>query len=230
MNRFTGKKLLAAVTLAAAAWAPLARAQFPGPGPVSVTAETPGDFFYEIMVGVQDIDQAQLPAILQQDTATATSVTTGDATNEYQPNAATIASLDAALFPSGGITAQNFSDMFIGFESCAPDCTDTGNAINAAALSNYQGAFQVAQQQAQELEDEGDTAGKILAEALGTPYALTALQDIAGLVAMDIQEQRYQRQLSIAILQTLTTHNAQDLNDGMMARGTEWGSLDAWIP
>jgi hypothetical protein len=180
------------------------------------------------MVGTQDIDQVELPAILQQDTATATSLTTGSATNQYQPNASTIASLDAALFPSAGINAQNVSTLLVGFKGCEPDCTDTGNAINTAALTNYFGAFQVAQQQTQELESEGDVVGTILGEALKTPYTLTALQDIAKLLALNVQEAQYQRQLSIAILQTIATQHGQALNDGMMAQATEFDLIDGW--
>jgi hypothetical protein len=85
----------------------------------------------------------------------------------------------------------------------------------------YQAALQVAQQQEQELVGEGDNAGTIDQSVHNTTYVLTALQGIADLIAMDIEEHQYERQQLNTLITIEATHHAQDLNDGMQQLQTE---------
>ena len=211
------KQVAAAVVLAAAAaWTATAWAQlpFPGGGPVPVTAETPGDYFYLMMTSLADIDTVQLPPIVQ-------SLTIGGGGGNYIPNTQIISNLGQTLFPGNGATPQ----IFPGWESCAPDCTDAGKAIDQAVMATYQGAFSVAQQQEQQLINEGDTAGTIDSNVAGTTRVLSALQGIADLLAMQVQEERYIRQQNDTIITLLATHYSQDLNDGMMSLATKIATM-----
>jgi hypothetical protein len=204
-----------AALAAVAAWASPAGAQFPGGGPVPVLT-VPGSTESDQPVeqSTNDIDTVQLPPIVQ-------SLTQGGGGGAYTPNAQTIATLDQILFPGNGVNPQNFTAIFPGWTSCAPDCTDAGMASDQASMAVYQGALGVAQQQEQQLIGEGDVAGTIDNTVAQTTNVLTALQGIADLLAMQVQEQRYIRQQNDAIITLLATHYAQDLNDGMMSLATQ---------
>jgi hypothetical protein len=152
---------------------------------------------------------------------TATSVTTGGGGGDYLPNATAISALDQTLFPSNGVNAQNFANLFPGWQGCEPDCTTKERTITQSVLPVYQAGLQVVQQQEQELISEGDRAGQIEGVAAGTTNVLTALQAIADLVAMDVQEHRYERQQLNTLITIQATHYAQDLNDGMQQLQTE---------
>jgi hypothetical protein len=206
---------LAIVVLAAvAAWTSTVWAQFGGDA-VDITGD---------QVTVSTADASADQSLSDIDTSTAaidTSVTTGGGGGNYTSNAQTIATLDQTLFPSNGVNAQNFATTFPGWESCAPDCTDAGKASDQASMIVYQAALSVAQQQEQQLANEGDTAGTIDGNVAQTTNVLTALQGIADLLAMQVQEQRYIRQQNDTLITVLATHYGQDLNDGMMSLATQ---------
>jgi hypothetical protein len=217
-NHKPRKEVLSAIVVlaAVAAWTASAWAQFPGGGDA---VDIVGD-----SVTVSTADQSADSSLSDIDTQTAaidTSVTTGGGGGNYTPNAQTIATLDQTLFPGNGVNAQNFATTFPGWKSCAPDCTDAGMAIDQATMAVYQGALSVAQQQEQQLGAEGDTAGTIDANVAQTTNVLYALQGIADLLAMQVQEQRYIRQQNDTIITLLATHYGQDLNDGMQGLATE---------
>jgi hypothetical protein len=210
---------IAALTAVAALTASPAWAQFGGQPctpatPCAVTAVTPGDYFDAIAQAVSDMDTVQLPPIVQ-------SLTQGNGQANYVPDANTIATLDQALFPQNGINAQNFNTMFQGWVGCEPNCTGVEQGITNSTLSTYQAALQVAQQQEQELIGEGDNAGTIDQAVHNTTYVLTALQGIADLMAMDIEEHQYERQQLDTLITIAATHHAQDLNDSMQQLQTE---------
>ena len=203
------KQVAAAVVLAAAAaWTATAWAQL-------VVSDPP------VEQATQDMDVNELPQLIQQDTISATSLSTGGGGGNAPPNAQTIASLDQTLFPGGGASPQ----IFPGWESCAPDCTDAGKAIDQAVMATYQGAFSVAQQQEQELVNEGDLATTIDQNVAGTADVLYALQGMTDLLAMQVQEERYIRQQNDTIITLLATHYSQDLNDGMMSLATKIATM-----
>jgi hypothetical protein len=207
-------ELAIVVISAVAVWASPAWAQFGGDA-VTIVGDT---------VTLSTADASADQSLSDIDTSTAaidTSVTTGGGGGNFTPNAQTIATLDQTLFPSNGVNAQNFSTTFPGWASCAPDCTDAGIAIDRAVMAVYQGALSVAQQQEQQLGAEGDTAGTIDASVVQTANVLTALQGIADLLAMQVQEQRYIRQQNDTLITLLSTHYGQDLNDGMQGLATE---------
>jgi hypothetical protein len=208
--------LAIAALAAVAAWtASTAWAQFPGGGPVPVLT-VPGSTESDQPVeqSTNDIDTVQLPPIVQ-------SLTQGTADANYVSDAGTISSLDQALFPQNGINAQNFNTMFQGWVGCEPDCTSVEQGITNSVLPMYQAALQVAQQQEQELVGEGDNAGTLAQAVHNTTYVLTALQGIADLMAMDIEEHQYERQQLNTLITIEATHHAQDLNDGMQQLQTE---------
>jgi hypothetical protein len=188
------KEVAAAVVLAAAAaWTNSAWAQISAPAVVTVQGSVTQD------------------ALVEQ------SLTTGEGTPNFTPNAQTISTLDQTLFPSDGASPQ----IFPGWESCAPDCTDAGEAIDNAVMATYQGAFSVAQQQEQQLISEGDQAGTIDSNVAATTDVLAALQGVADLLAMQVQEERYIRQQNDTIITLLATHYSQDLNDSMQQLATQ---------
>jgi hypothetical protein len=198
---------------ALAFWASSAWAQFGGDA-VDITGDE---------VTVSTADQSADNSLSDIDTQTAAidqSVTTGGGGGNFTPNAQTIATLDQTLFPNNGINAQNFNTVFPGWQSCAPDCTDPEKTIDQTTMVVYQAALSVAQQQEQQLGSEGDMAGTIDANIAQDTGVLPALQGIADLLAMDVQEQRYIRQQNDTIITLLATHPAQDLNDGMMSLAT----------
>lgn len=205
--------LAIAALAAVAAWASPALAQIGGAAPVitvpgSQTSDQP------VESSTADIDTVQLPPIVQ-------SLTQGTADANYVSDAGTISSLDQALFPSNGINAQNFNTMFQGWVGCEPDCTSVEQGITNSVLPMYQAALRVAQQQEQELVGEGDNAGAMDQAVHNTTHALTALQGIADLLAMDIEEHQYERQQLDTLITIEATHHAQDLNDGMQQLQTE---------
>jgi hypothetical protein len=206
-------KLAIIVISAMALWASSAWAKFGGDA-VDITGDE---------VTISTADQSADNSLSDIDTQTAAidqSVTTGGGGGNYIPNAQTIATLDQTLFPNNGINAQNFNTTFPGWVSCAPDCTTPEKTIDQTTMVVYQAALSVAQQQEQQLGAEGDTAGTIDANVAQATKVLPALQGIADLLAMQVQEDRYIRQQNDTIITLLATHPAQDLNDGMMSLAT----------
>jgi hypothetical protein len=156
-----------------------------------------------------DIDTVQLPAILQQDTSTATSVTTGGGGGDYQPNSSYITSLDQSLF--SGINSQNYNTSFPGWLALPPNSTDTVSIpLTTTVLTTYGNALALAQSQEQELEGENFT--NIETTSSNATALLTAVQANTEAVLADIQEQQYARQLLAALVTVEATRAAAELN------------------
>jgi hypothetical protein len=191
------------VLAAAAAWTTPAWAQL-------VVSDPPVEQF------TGEISQSRLPSILQQDTATATSVTTGGGGGNYTSNAQSIASLDQGLFAN--VNSQNFDQVYPGWNTTWPlDSTSAEQAVDTTTMATYHNAVAVAQQQSQELD--GEDFSRIFANDT-SPNLLAVTQALLDAVGVDIQERRYQRQLEIAQLMVTATYAAQQLNKTARTKAT----------
>jgi hypothetical protein len=177
-----------------------AHAQIPGSGPMPVIT-VPGS-----QVQDQPVEQ-NTAGILQQDTITATSVSTGVSSPAYQPNTQVIASLDQAVF--GNISAQSFSKLFPGWQKFPQDSTDYVAQQVATTLAVYQNVLGVAQRQSQELE--GEDFSQVTNE-LRSQAVLGVLQGIGDAIMADVQQKRMDRQLHIAEITLLATQAGQQLD------------------
>jgi len=157
---------------------------------------------------------------------TALSVITGGGGGNYTPNSQTISNLDQVLF--GGITGDNFGSYFAGWESCAPDCTDTAISIVQTVLPEYQGAIQIAQQQEAELAGENFTT--IEQTAANTANVLTALQALTDATLQVAQEVQYERQLLATLITIQATRHALDLNTDAQRAATSIGLPAPLLP
>jgi hypothetical protein len=156
-----------------------------------------------------DIDTVQLPGVLQQDTTTATSLTTPGGGGVYTPNAALISSLDQQLFAQ--VNSQNASTLFPGFQPL-PNYTLTAlKAISAGTLQTYAAALAAAQSQDAELSNE--TFASIENTSTGTTYALTAIQTNTEAALQVASELQYVRQLLITLIEIEATKASEEINE-----------------
>jgi len=193
--------ICAAVAIVMAAWTTSAWAQpIIGGGPVPVTAETPGDFFYLIME----------------------SETTPTAESTYQPNTQYIESLDNVLF--GGVNAQNASELMPVVEPLPCDSYDPMITDIAPALMNtYLGALTVAQQQESEVQSEDFTT---IAANIQTPAQLAAIQGVGQATLAVAQELEMLRQAVDTLIVVEATDKLHQLDANVrskMPRGQDGG-------
>lgn len=155
-----------------------------------------------------DMDQNQFPALRQQDSAIATSVTTGGGAGNYTPIGGYIANLNQQLF--SGINNQNFAGNFPGWVPLPNNSTLTAEALVKTTLTTYQASIALAQSQEQELEGENFTA--IEQAAANTTNVLTALQALTDATLQVAQEIQYERQLMATLITVESTQAAQRLS------------------
>jgi hypothetical protein len=161
--------------------------------------------------------------ILQEDTLTANSVTTGGGGGDYQPNSAYIANLDQQLF--SGINAQNFATWFPGWQALPPNSTDTvAIPMTNTVLTTYGQAIALAQSQERELE--GENFSNIETTSSKTTDLLTAIQANTEAVLADIQQQQYVRQLLATLVTVEATKAGQELSERAQEEATNATSLN----
>jgi hypothetical protein len=164
--------------------------------------------------------------ILQEDTVTANSVSTGGGGGDYQPNSAYIANLDQQLF--SGINAQNFATWFRGWQALPPDSTDTvAIPMTSTVLTTYGQALALAQSQERELE--GENFSNIETTSSTTTDLLTAVQANTEAVLADIQQQQYVRQLLATLVTVEATKAGQELNERAQEEATNAKSFNLGI-
>jgi hypothetical protein len=193
--------ICAAVAIVMAAWTTSAWAQpIIGGGPVPVTAETPGDFFYLIME----------------------SETTPTAESTYQPNTQYISSLDEILF--GGVNAQNANELMPVTEPLPCNSYDPMiNDIAPALMNTYLGALTVAQQQESEVQSEDFTT---IAANIQTPAQLAAIQGVGQAtlaVAQELQLLRQAVDTLVVVIATDKLHQLDSVVRSLMPRGQDGG-------
>jgi hypothetical protein len=185
----------------------LAHAQFTGADAVvTVPGSVVSDQAVETSTG--DMDTTQLPAILQQDTTTATSVTTGGGSGFYTPNASLIAGMDKQLFSQ--VNSQNASTLFPGFQPLPSYTISTLNTISSATLATYADAMAAAQSQDMELTNENFS--NIEAASAGTTYTLAAIQANTEAQLQVASELQYVRQLLITLVEITATKASDEQN------------------
>lgn len=198
------------VGAAALAWPRPAQAQPLPIGGASAVITVPGSVTSDqaAETSLADIDTVQLPAILQQDTTTATSLTTPGGSGFYTPNASLISSLDQQLFSQ--VNSQNASELFPGFQPLPSYTIPTLNTISSATLQTYASALAAAQSQNSELTAENFSG--IEAASAGTTYTLTAIQANTEAALQVASELQYVRQLLITLIQIEATKASDEQN------------------
>jgi len=195
------------VVAAALAWPPVAHAQFGAPAVVTVPGSVTSDQAAE--ASLADIDTNQLPAILQRDTTSATSLTTPGGSAFYTPNASLISGMDQQLFAQ--INSQDASALFPGFQPLPNYTTPQLKAISSAALQTYASALAAAQSQDNELT--GENFEGIEKASAGTTYTLTALQANTEAALQVASELQYVRQLLITLVEIEATKASEEMNE-----------------
>jgi hypothetical protein len=164
--------------------------------------------------------------ILQEDTITANSVSTGGGGGDYQPNSAYIANLDQQLF--SGINAQNFATWFHGWQALPPNSTDTvAIPMTNTVLTTYGQAIALAQSQERELE--GEDFSNIETTLSTTTNLLTATQALGEAVLQNNKEQQYVRQLLATLITVEATKAGQELNERAQEKATNAMSFNLGI-
>jgi hypothetical protein len=195
--------IVAAVALSLGAAVKPAHAQFGGSA-VDVVGGQNG----QNVITEDDPTEQNTSGILQQDSAIATSVTTGGGAGNYTPISGYIGNLNQQLF--SGINNQNFSSNFPGWVPLPDTSTLTAKALVKTTLTTYQASIALAQSQEQELEAENFTA--IEQAAANTTNVLTALQALTDATLQVAQEVQYERQLMATLITVESTQAAQRLS------------------
>jgi hypothetical protein len=202
---------VAAATLlmgaAALAWPPTARAQFGASAVITVPGSVTSDQAAESSLA--DIDTAQLPAILQQDTTTAASLTTPGGSSFYTPTASLISGLDQQLFAQ--INSQDAGTLFPGFQPLPNYTIPALKAVSSATLRTYADALAAAQSQDAELT--GENFAGIESASAGTTYTLTAIQANTEAALQVASELQYVRQLLITLIEIEAAKASEEMNE-----------------
>jgi P-type conjugative transfer protein TrbJ len=200
------------LTLAAPAWAQFGSGCTPAdPCPVvslpgSVTSDQAAE------TSLADIDQKQLPAILQQDTTTATSLTQGGDAGVWQSNEQFLDSLGALIQQQTGLSYSDpqlielFDELYPGYatQQQAPSPQDSVQTN----LNTLNGTLQDAQAQSQNWPNEQTTLATLEANNAGVTGQLQAAQTGNEISLISVQQQQTIRQLIMALLNSYTINAA----------------------
>ena len=192
---------------AALAWPRTAHAQLGASAVITVPGSVTSDQAAESSLA--DIDTVQLPAILQQDTTTATSLTTPGGSGFYTPTTSLISGMDRQLFAQ--INSQDAATFFPGFQPLPNYTIPALKAISSAALQTYASALASAQSQDAELT--GENFSGIEKTSAGTTYTLTALQANTEAALQVASELQYVRQLLITLIEIEATKASEEMNE-----------------
>ena len=189
----------------------LAHAQFGTPAVITVPGSVTSDQAAE--ASLADIDTVQLPGILTQDTATATSVTTGVVQGLYTP-----ANLnpDDQLFL--GVNNQNFTSLFPGWQALPANSTDAAETLVSTVLLTYQAAIADTQSM---FQLSGDSSDLIEQESTQTTNLLTAVQaNTEAVLQLHNDMQALKREIG-ALVMVEATKAAEELNANAQERASE---------
>jgi hypothetical protein len=192
---------------AALAWQGRASAQFGEPAVITVPGSQTQDQPAETNLG--DIDTLQLPSILQQDTAAATSLTTPGRSGFYTPNASLISGMDQQLFAQ--VNSQAVSTLFPGFQALPAYTIPQLQTLSRDVLQTYASALAAAQSQDAELTRENFS--NIESASAGTTYTLAAIQANTEASLQVASELQYVRQLLITLVQLEATKASEEMNE-----------------
>jgi hypothetical protein len=206
-NSFIAAAVLLLGGAAALAWPRPAHAQFGASAVVTVPGSVTSDQAAE--ASLADIDTVQLPNILTQDTATATSVSTGGGAGFYVPNATLIANLDQQLFSQ--VNSQNAADLFPGFQPLPANTITDVQGISAATLATYANALADAQAQGAELTNENFT--NIETASANTTDLLAAVQANTEVGLQVASELQYIRQQLNTLIEVEATKASEEMNE-----------------
>jgi P-type conjugative transfer protein TrbJ len=174
---------------------------------------------------LSDIDQQQLPAILQQDTTTATSLTQGGDAGVWQPDEQFLDSLGALIQQQLGLSysdpqlIQIFETLYPGYSTQLPAPTpqDTVNTN----LNTLNGTLQDAQSQSQNWPYEQSQMTDLEADNAGVDGELQATQTGNEIALLTVTQQREIRQLIMSLL------NSYDVNEAAQQQAQTASQLSA---
>lgn len=170
-----------------------------------------------------DMDTVQFPALIQQDTTTATSVTTGEGGGNFTPINNYNGQLNNQLFSN--INSTDFPTDFPGWQHLPNNTSLFAQQITTDVLATYANAIAIAQSQSNVLLS--DNLQAIEQVSIGTTSLLAAVQantDAALAVAQGIQAVR---QLLATLVTVEATKAAQELSATAQEQAT---SQDESLP
>jgi len=162
--------------------------------PGSVTSDQPTE------QSTLDMDTVQLPAILA-------NLSTGERIGNFTQSS-------GAGF-LGGVTPNNFDQLFPGWQPLPNNSTPVAEAITNASLQTYLNALAVA-----EGTDAGDTRQAIETTSTNTTNMLTALQANTDAVLEVARQQQITNQLLAALVSVASTKAAEELNERAQEEAT----------
>jgi P-type conjugative transfer protein TrbJ len=187
-----------------------ALAQFGASAVVTVPGSVTSDAAAE--ASLADIDQTQLPAILQQDTTTALSLTTGGDSGVWQPDEQFLDSLGALIQDQLGLSysdpqlIQIFEQLYPGYNTQLPPPTPQ-DSVNTN-LNTLNGTLQDAQAQSQHWPPEQTQMIDLEADNAGVSGQLQTAQTGNEIGLLSVSQQREIRQLIMALLNSYNVNSA----------------------
>jgi hypothetical protein len=196
----------AAALVGSLLFAPCAHAQFGAQAVITVPGSVEQD--QPVEQADTDIDTVQLPAILQQDTLTATSVTTTLAGGWYQPQAVLLGNLSKQLF--NGINPQTAAQLMPVTQGLPCDSyTPMTTEIAPALAYTYNTAISQTQQLITELQGEDFTG---IAANVQAPAELAATQANGQVGLAIVQELQLMRAQLAALTMIVATDKLHQLD------------------
>jgi P-type conjugative transfer protein TrbJ len=159
-----------------------------------------------------DIDQNQLPTILQQDTTTATALTQGGDSGVWQPDEQFLDSLGALIRQQTGLSYSDpqlvelFEELYPGYNT-QQDAPAPQDSVQTN-LNTLNGTLQDAQAQSENWPSEQTEETDLEADNAGVSGQLQAAQTGNEVALLSIEQQREIRQLIMALLDSYNINSA----------------------
>jgi hypothetical protein len=176
-----------------------------------------------------DIDQIVLPNILTQDTATATSVTTGGGGGLFNPISATLNTWTSNL-DQGVNDPGTFATNFPGWYALPPNAAQVAATTSQLALNTYAGAIAVCNAQEQNFANEDAQLGQIEADSSQATALLQAVQALTESVLVLNQQVQMLRQLEATCTTVEAVRAGEELNERAAAGATTEMSYLLGVP
>lgn len=169
-----------------------------------------------------DMDTVQFPALIQQDTATATSVTTPEGQGNFTPINDYNNNLTNQLFSS--INSQNFTVDFPGWVPLPAESTPLAKQITTDVLNTYGNALSIAQSESNSLGS--DNLAAIESSSTGAPGVLAAIQANTDAVVAVAQGIQAERQLLATLITVEATKAAEEVNEKAQDMASEQSTFE----
>lgn len=169
-----------------------------------------------------DMDTVQFPALIQQDTATATSVTTPEGQGNFTPINDYNNNLTSQLFSN--INSTDFPVDFPGWVPLPIQATVIAKQITTDVLATYANAIAIAQSQSSALGT--DNLSSIEQVSTSTTSLLAAVQANTDAILAVAQGIQAERQLLATLITVEATKAAEELNEKAQEQATDQNAYD----